>query len=201
MRSSCRWVIPGAFVFALLLAAAHDAVAAPLEVERDDSGWTVKATGVRVEDVLDALAAREPFGVAMQLGVERPLVDADVRDASLEQVLRNVLRGRNYTIAYRDDGDRLAVSRVELLLPRPPRGDDVAAGAPGANLTAEDQARFAARAQRMREQQMFARLRNAGVRSAPQRVAAQRVAPAQVVAEPVPLHRQLWNRIWSGVAR
>ncbi len=196
MRSSCRSFARMALVFALLLSAAHDAGAAPLEVERDDAGWTVKATGVRVEDVLDALAERESFSVAMQLGVERPLVDADVRDASLEEVLRNVLRGRNYTIAYRDDGGSLAVSRVELLLPRPPRGEEVPDGARRARLTAEDQARVAARAQRMREQQMFARLRDAGVRSAPQRV-----APAQVVAEPLPSHRRMWNRIWSGAGR
>ena len=201
--SSLARAAPGAL---LLLAASRGPAAAPLEIEHGDTGWTVRATGARVEDVLGALAERAPFAVAMQLGVERPLVDVDVRDASLDEVLRDVLRGRNYTIAYREDGDRLAVSRVEVLLPRPPRDGDEPGGARRADLSAEDAARVAARQQRMREQQMLARLRSskaAAPRAAAMAVAAQAAprGPSASAVEPLPLHRQLWNRIFSGAAR
>lgn len=154
----------------LLLSAPGPARADPMEIAHGDGGWTVRATGARVEDVLGALAEHEPFAIAMQLGVERPLVDVDVRDASLDEVLRDVLRGRNYTIAYRDAGDRLAVSRVEVLLPRPPRDGNEPSAAPRASLSAEDAARVAARQQRTRERQMFERLRSASA-------AARGVAP------------------------
>ena len=177
MRTSSSSLARAALGALLLLAASRGAAAAPLEIEHGDTGWTVRATGARVEDVLGALAGREPFAVAMQLGVERPLVDVDVRDASLDEVLRDVLRGRNYTIAYREDGDRLAVSRVEVLLPRPPRDGDEPGGARRADLSAEDAARVAARQQRMREQQMLARLRSskaAAPRAAAMAVAARR---------------------------
>ncbi|MBY0278481.1 hypothetical protein K2Z84_24385, partial [Candidatus Binatia bacterium] len=137
---------------AVVLAVGGVAVAAPLEVSRDDAGWTVHASGVRVEDVLDALAAQEPFRVSMQLGVERPLVDVDVRRASLDAVLRHVLHGRNYTIGYRDDGGVLAVSRVEVLLPRA-AGDAVEAGTPQIDgLSGAPAARRAEQARRQREQ-------------------------------------------------
>ena len=206
MRTSSSSLARAALGALLLLAASRGAAAAPLEIEHGDTGWTVRATGARVEDVLGALAGREPFAVAMQLGVERPLVDVDVRDASLDEVLRDVLRGRNYTIAYREDGDRLAVSRVEVLLPRPPRDGDEPGGARRADLSAEDAARVAARHQRMREQQMLARLRSskaAAPRAAAMAVAAQAAprGPSASAVEPLPLHRQLWNRIFSGAAR
>lgn len=206
MRTSSSSLARAALGALLLLAASRGAAAAPLEIEHGDTGWTVRATGARVEDVLGALAGREPFAVAMQLGVERPLVDVDVRDASLDEVLRDVLRGRNYTIAYREDGDRLAVSRVEVLLPRPPRDGDEPGGARRADLSAEDAARVAARQQRMREQQMLARLRSskaAAPRAAAMAVAAQAAprGPSASAVEPLPLHRQLWNRIFSGAAR
>lgn len=202
-----------ATLVALLLMAPGGASAAPLEIEHGDTGWTVRATGARVEDVLGALAEREPFAVAMQLGVERPLVDVDVRDASLDEVLRDVLRGRNYVItyrsfAYRDAGDGLAVSRVELLLPRPPSDATEPAVVLRADLSAEDAARVAARQQRLREQQMFARLRSAsaGATAQPAAATAGRAQPVPqrptvATSEPLPLHRQMWNRIFSGAAR
>lgn len=180
---------------AVVLVQAGVAGAAPLEVARDDAGWTVRASGVRVEDVLDALAEREPFRVSMQLGVERPLVDVDVRRASLDAVLRHVLHGRNYTIGYRDDGGVLAVSRVELLLPRA-SGDTVAASTPPIDgLSAAQAARRAEQARRQREQ-AFARLRAADAEA---RAATRREQRAQpVTVQPLPLRRQLWQRGWSG---
>ena len=135
----------------------------------------------------------------MQLGLERPLVDVDVRDATLERVLRDILRGRNYTIAYREDGDGLAVSRVEVMLPRaarepvqqPTRLQYVEQ--PGA-----EAARRAAAAQRAREQALFARMRRENQQQRQVQVRAPRAVRQTVAApEPLPLRRQLWQRIWS----
>lgn len=118
-RSQLHRAVVGA---ALVVGIARVASAAsPVEVAHDASGWTVKAENAPVEEVLDALAQREGFHVVMQRGVERPPVDVDVRDASLDDVLRRVLSQRNYAIAYRDGDSTLEVSRVELFLPRPPR--------------------------------------------------------------------------------
>lgn len=202
-RSSARAALAAAW----LLVAPGGAAAAPVEIVHDDSGWTVRATAARVEDVLGALAEHESFAVTMQLGVERPLVDVDVRAARLDEVLRDVLRGRNYAIAYREAGDGLEVSRVDVLLPRP-ESDRAGSGVvQRADLAAEDAARVAARTQRLREQQMLARIRraNATAQAPPVRqVAAARPAqraPGAGAAEPLPLHRQMWNRIFSGAAR
>ena len=200
MRRRCPSFVPVAVAGLLLLGSPRDAAASsPLEIARTDAGWSVKATGVRVEDVLAELAERESFAVSMQLGLERPLVDVDVRDATLERVLRDVLRGHNYTIAYREDGDGLAVSRVEVMLPRaarepvqqPTRLQYVEQ--PGA-----EAARRAAAAQRAREQALFARMRRENQQQRQVQVRAPRAVRQTVAApEPLPLRRQLWQRIWS----
>ena len=200
MRRRCPSFVPVAVAGLLLLGSPRDAAASsPLEIARTDAGWSVKATGVRVEDVLAELAERESFAVSMQLGLERPLVDVDVRDATLGRVLRDVLRGHNYTIAYREDGDGLAVSRVEVMLPRaalepaqqPTRLQYVEQ--PGA-----EAARRAAAAQRAREQALFARMRRENQQQRQVQVRAPRAVRQTVAApEPLPLRRQLWQRIWS----
>lgn len=105
----------------LVVGTARSAFAVPVEVSHGAIGLTVKAEGARVEEVLDTLANREGFTVIMQRGIERPPVDVDVRDASLDEVLRRVLSQRNYAIAYREGDSALEVSRVELFLPRAPR--------------------------------------------------------------------------------
>jgi hypothetical protein len=69
MGTSCRSSARAAALVALLLVAPPSAVAEPLEVTRGDAGWTVKASGVRLEEVLGALAEKESFTVAMQPGV------------------------------------------------------------------------------------------------------------------------------------
>ncbi|MBM4416530.1 MAG: hypothetical protein FJ035_09935 [Chloroflexi bacterium] len=190
--------MPATLAALLVLGVACGAGAAALEISRSDAGWTVKASGARVEDVLAELAAREPFAVSMQLGLERPLVDVDLRDATLERVLRDVLRGRNHTIAFRADGDDLAVSRVEVMLPRAAREP---AQQPTrlqyVNQPGAEAARRAAVAQRAREQALFQRMRQAN-QAQRRQVRAPRAVPQAVAAsEPLPLRRQLWLRIWS----
>jgi hypothetical protein len=191
---------------ALLLAVVRGAAAEPLEVTRGDDGWTVKATGARLEDVLGALAEQESFAVAMQPAVERPLVDVDVRAATLDAVLRRVLHGRNYTIGYRADGDALAVSRVEVLLPAPPRDAEPAvavvtpagvapAVVPRPETDDVQTARRVAEAERQREQQLQARLRQQRIQ--PGQVAAAPAAPGATGDERVSSSRQLWNQVWS----
>ena len=197
MRRRCSSSLPVALAGLLLLGAPGGAGASPLEISRSEAGWTVKATDARVEDVLAQIAERESFAVSMQVGLERPPVDVDVRDASLERVLRDVLRGRNYTIAYREDGDRLAVARVEVLLPRAgSQAVQKPARLQHVTRATEDATRRAARAQRAREQALLRRTLGA---SQPTRQARPPRAVRQTVAaqEPLPLRRQLWQRIWS----
>ena len=154
---------PPAALGALLLTQRHRAAPAPrqLEIDRGDAGWTVARIDGRASDVLQrALAEREPFAVAMQLGVERPAGGRrPPRRSSLEEVLRDVLRGRNHDRWTAGRRPPRAVSRVELLLLRA-RRDIMKAGVARLDLSAEDAARVGAQ-QRMREQQMFARLRSA----------------------------------------
>jgi hypothetical protein len=197
-------------VAALLLAVGSAAASdEPVEVTRGEAGWTVKATGARLEDVLGALAAQESFAFTMQPAVERPLVDVDVRNASLDDVLRRVLHGRNYTIAYRGDRGALAVSRVEVLLPQPPQDvaqPQVAAVPPAEPAAAVPQpetddaqtARRVAEAQRQRERQQRAQqARLQQQRVQPGEVAAASPAPQSGGDERVSSSRQLWNQVWS----
>ncbi|MEW6271933.1 MAG: STN domain-containing protein, partial [Thermodesulfobacteriota bacterium] len=100
-----------------LSCAATVAGAATVQVKRGDGGLRVAADEARLEDVLDALAEEEGFDVVMQLGIERRPVNVDLRDVTLEEALRRVLRRRNYAIAYEETDDGLAVSRVHVLLP------------------------------------------------------------------------------------
>ena len=111
----------GALLVALLLGAVQPSWAAAVQVGRSDAGLTISASGAPLEDVLQALADQEGFTFSMQRDVERSPVDVDVRDASLDNALRRILRHRNYAIAYTEGADGLEVSRVEVLLPRPPK--------------------------------------------------------------------------------
>lgn len=177
-------------VAALVVLGAHRAVAA-VQVTRGEAGVTVSATGESLETVLERLADAAGFAVTMQAGVERRPVDVDVRDATVEAALRAVLRGRNYVIAYDDTGDGLAVSRVEVLLPRPAEG-------PPRNAPME-RAQAAMRAAQQRNQareQQDAQPRAAQLRAArlQERQALQQARAQQQQPEPVPLRRLLWGR-------
>ena len=181
---------------ALLLASVHESRADGVQVARDDAGLTVSATGARLEDVLDALAHEEGFAVSMQLGLERTPVDVDVRDASVEEVLRHVLRRRNYVIAYRETENGPAVSRVEVLLPRAPSDPAVASQRDRAQSAIRAaQQRNEARRRKEAEQRfesMRAEQRQARLERARQARAAGAVQQAQ--ADPPPLRRMLWSR-------
>jgi hypothetical protein len=188
-RSAGRVVLAAALVVLF----AHPTGAA-VQVARGEAGVTVSATGESLATVLERLADAEGFAVTMQEGIERHPVDVDVRDATVEEALRAVLRGNNYVIAYDDTGDGLAVSRVEVLLPRP-------ADVPPRNAPME-RAQAAMRAAQQRKearQQQEAQQRAAQLRAArlQQRQAVQQARAQQQqqqAPEPVPLRRMLWGR-------
>lgn len=188
-RSAGRVVLAAA----LVVLSARPTVAA-VQVARGESGVTVSATGERLETVLTRLADTEGFAVTMQEGVERPPVDVDVRDATVEQALRAVLRGRNYVIAYDHTGDGLAVSRVEVFLPR------LADGSP--RNTPMERAQAAMRAaqqrrearQRQDAQQRAERLRAARLQQRQAVQQARALQQQQQAPQPVPLRRMLWSR-------
>jgi hypothetical protein len=90
--------------------------AAGLRLEAGGGGEiALDARGVPVGQVLDAVAEHGGFDVVMARGITRPPVNLTVPMAPIEDVLLQILRGRNYAVIY--DGDRGAVSRVIVLRP------------------------------------------------------------------------------------
>jgi hypothetical protein len=86
-----------------------------LHVESAPSGEIeLDARGVTIEQTLRAMASEAGFEVMIQEGLPRPPVNMVVSMAPVQQVLRQVLRGRNYALLY--DGDE-SVSRVIVLPP------------------------------------------------------------------------------------
>jgi hypothetical protein len=194
-RTSSRVVL----VAALMVLCSYELGGAAVQVARGDDGLTVSATGARLEEVLATLADAEGFAVAIQEGIERSPVDVEVHDATVEEALRAVLRGNNYVIGYETTAEGLAVSRVEVLLPRPAEQSNPNSNpntqmqrAHAAMLAAQQrqQAQRTREAQQRLEQARVARQRRQATLQA-QRQVQQR---QQVAAEPVPLRRMLWGR-------
>lgn len=76
------------------------------------------ARGVSITDALNAVAKKAGFEVLVEKGVARPLVNLTMPMAPIEDVLREMLRGRNYALVY--DADTDSLSRVILLAPSTP---------------------------------------------------------------------------------
>jgi hypothetical protein len=92
---------------------------ANLRVEQGADGLDVAAQNASLEDVLDAIAEATRIEVAIQRGIERPPVNVEMHDVSVEEALRRVLRRRNYALMYRSTEDgALEVERVSVLNPR-----------------------------------------------------------------------------------
>jgi hypothetical protein len=93
-----------------------------LRIESNERGEIrLEAHGARLADTLRAVAAETGIEVVIEEMVERPPVDVDVRSTNLEEMLRQVLRGRNYALFYDAEG---ALTRVMVLPPSsapPPR--------------------------------------------------------------------------------
>jgi hypothetical protein len=110
--------------FLLLVAPLLIAAAAPnpqsgarlLKVDVDPSGEiALEARGVELEEVLDSIAAKRGFEVVMTRGIARPPVDIGIERAPLAEVLRQLMRGRNYALVFRSRDRRL--SRLIVLSP------------------------------------------------------------------------------------
>jgi hypothetical protein len=92
--------------------------ASVLEVESGPAGAVeLDARRAKITEVLRALAAEGGFDVVLDDAVVRPPVNATLEMAPVEDVLREVLRDRNYALVY-DGDDRL--SQVILLAPSAP---------------------------------------------------------------------------------
>jgi hypothetical protein len=93
---------------------------APLHVESNITGEIgIEARGVTLDEALGAIASKAGFEVVIEPGVARPPVNIAVSMAPVEDVLREVLRGRNYALVY--EGDDTSLSQVIVLRPPSPR--------------------------------------------------------------------------------
>jgi hypothetical protein len=98
---------------------AQSAPARPLLVESDPVGDIVlDARGVPVGEVLRSIAASEGFEVVIDEGIARPLVHLNVSSEPMEDVLRQILRGRNHALIY--DSDTASLDQVIVLTPSKP---------------------------------------------------------------------------------
>ncbi len=87
-----------------------------LRVEPDADGRiALDARGVTIEAALHAIADEAGFQVVITPGIERPLVNMTVSATPVEGVLREILRGRNYSLVYDENGAFL--SQVVVLPP------------------------------------------------------------------------------------
>jgi hypothetical protein len=90
-------------------------------VASSSSGLTVEAHGVGVAEVLEEIGRQMGFTVMVREAV-RPLVDVSLKDATLEEVFQQILRGENYALVYRTAKGKLAqgsagIGKVLLLSP------------------------------------------------------------------------------------
>lgn len=88
-----------------------------LEVSKTDAGFTVEAEQATLPQVLSAIGAKAGFAV-QDSGAERPAIPLfEVRDATLESTLRQLLGTSNHVIVYRGDaGAPIADGNVEKII-------------------------------------------------------------------------------------
>jgi hypothetical protein len=83
-----------------------------LRVIYDASRLSVEARGISLRRVLEEIGAKVGFSV-MEYGVSDKPLTVSIQDASLEDVLNEILRGENYAFVYRGQGR--AIETVILL--------------------------------------------------------------------------------------
>ncbi len=88
-----------------------------LEVSKTDAGFTVEAEQATLPQVLSAIGAKAGFAV-QDSGAERPAIPLfEVRDATLESTLRQLLGTSNHVIVYRGGaGAPIADGNVEKII-------------------------------------------------------------------------------------
>lgn len=97
-----------------------------LRFESNSSGeLAVVARGVTIMRALNAVAEQAQFEVLVQEGAPRPPLNVTVLMAPIDDVVREMLSGRNYALVY--DGDSGSLSQVILLAPSVPGKPSAAA--------------------------------------------------------------------------
>lgn len=97
----------------------------------------VEARGVSVTEVLRAIGAKVGFAV-VEAGAPRESLTMSLKDATLETVLRQLLRAENYVLVYRSDEGGVAGTRLKTIVllgaaaPGPTVRPPAAAASPGA---------------------------------------------------------------------
>ncbi len=126
MRSTA--VLTGVVLGVLCLAAAPHPVLAAKEEPRlsviyEPPKLTVEARGVNAVQVLQAIGAKVGFRV-VDPGLARPAITLSIRGASLDDVLRTLLRAENYVLVYRKDdrGKKAPIETIVLLGSAPSGG-------------------------------------------------------------------------------
>jgi hypothetical protein len=101
------------------MAAAPAQADGALQVESNAAGEIeVDARGAALDEVLSAIASKAGFQVAIESGIQRPPVNLAVPMAPVEEVLRQILRGRNYALIY--DAHDSSLDEVIVLRPSTP---------------------------------------------------------------------------------
>lgn len=111
----------GAVAGAMLLwlgnsAAVEAAAGAPrLSVNYEASKLSVEARGVSVTEILQAIGAKVGFAVVLA-GAPRGMVTISLKDATLDTVLRQLLRPENYVLLYGEDRGGTVGTRIEKIV-------------------------------------------------------------------------------------
>jgi hypothetical protein len=144
-----------------------------LSVVSSSSGLTVEAHEVGAEEVLQEIGRQLGFTVVVNEAA-RPTVNVSVKDATLEEVLQQILRGENYALVYRNTKGKSAqgsegIGKVLLLSPSGAGAANPVAesGRPGQerpqplsrSQTSVTHAPEAARPAQVSDQEVWARLR------------------------------------------
>lgn len=98
---------------------------AGVRVEYDPPHVSVAATEVGLGELLRLIGAKVGFSVAEARAALR-LVTVSIASASLDDVLRQVLRAENHTILYRQGTDAMVIVDRIVLLGAPAEGPSVA---------------------------------------------------------------------------
>ncbi len=116
-------VTAGSSMLASLTAQASDEPA--VRVEYDPPHVSVAATEVGLGELLRLIGAKVGFSVAEGRAALRP-VTVSIASASLDDVLRQLLRAENHTILYRQGADAMVMVDRIVLLGAPAEGASVA---------------------------------------------------------------------------
>lgn len=109
-------------------------------IDRADGRLVVRAEDAAVEDVVGGLGERLGFEVNVLTSAERPPVNGKISGKTVAEVLRRLLRDRNYALLYESTDDR-TVTRVDIL--SPPAGERWKPETVGARRTARGRTRRA----------------------------------------------------------